>query len=382
MYLSMIQQRSRLLASGLSITLLVAAGVGCSNSTTTNNSNGSSGVSCTPPPSSLPSFSVPQGPPAITGGFGYAVKTSSHKVVWYKVESSGVLTSRGEICAGFQPTFIAANSTRKLAYVTNFSSDTVSAYTIGTDGALAALGSPVPAGNGPASINVDWTRNLVYVTNFESDSISVYEIDSSNGTLTRVQDLQTGLGPDAIAGDSTGKFVYVASFKSDTLSVYRVNEATRRLDTTPIATYNVRLRGENGPNALTITGSFLYVTSEESDTVSAYSIKTTGELESLGGPLSTGNGPEGVTVDTTGKFAYVADGQADTISIYTIGANGVLQAPRVSISTLPARDPEGIMMDSVTNTIFVVNRETNDVSAYKISDATTGALALLGHFPL
>ena len=60
----------------------------------------------------------------------------------------------------------------------------------------------------------------------------------------------------------------------------------------------------------------------------------------------------------------------------------MLQTPRSPISTLPARDPEGIVMDSVTNTIYVVNRESDDVSAYKISNSTTGALSLVGQFGL
>ncbi|MBS0153888.1 MAG: beta-propeller fold lactonase family protein [Nitrospira sp.] len=366
MYSSIVQQRSRVLVSGLSVCLLVAIGAGCS--VNNGNNNSPSGSPCAPT-SSLPGFPVPQGPLALTGGFAYAVHTSGHKVVWYKVESSGALTSRGEICAGFQPTFIAANNTRKLAYVTNYSSNTVSAYTIGTDGVLASLGTPVPTGNGPASISVDWTRNLVYVANFDSDSVSVYEIES-NGALTRAQDLQTGLGPNAIVVDSTGKFVYVAHFKGDTLSAYKVNATTRKLETAPIATYNL---GLGGPNAITIhpTGLFMYVTNEDTKTVSAYSINTTnGELGPLvGSPYSTGNGPEGVTVDLSGKFAYVSDGQADTISSYTINAGVLTAGPKFAANG----DPEGITVDPTGKFVYVVHRDTRDIFVYTINPAT-GAL--------
>lgn len=375
MYQSMFQQRSRLLVSGLSVCLLAAIGAGCS--TSTSNNNVSSAISCAPP-SALPSFPVPQGPPAITGGFAYAVKTSSHKVVWYKVESSGVLTSSGEICAGFQPTFIAANSTRKLAYVTNFSSDTVSAYAIGTDGALASLGSPVPAGNRPASITVDWVHNFVYVTNFDSDTVSVYRI-VANGLLELVEHKPTGGGPDAVAINSTGTRAYVANFRADTISTYKINATTGKLEDVTVP--NVPLATGLGPNAIAIdpTGSFLYVTNEESNTVSTYSINPTGELAPVPGlPVSTGSGPEGVTLDLSGKFAYVTDGQADTISTYTIDAGGVLTVgPKVAASG----DPEGITVDPTGKFVYVVHRDTRDIFVYTINPAT-GELTFQSSVPL
>ena len=375
MDLSMVQ-RSRLLTSGLSACLLVAIGAGCSANN--SNDNGPSSISCAPS-SPLPSFPVPQGPPAVTGGFAYAVKTSSHKVVWYKVESSGALTSRGEICAGFQPTFIAADSTRKLAYVTNYSSDTVSAYTIGTDGALALLGSPVPAGDGPASITVDWTRNFVYVTNFDSNTVSVYEIET-NGTLKPVQTLSTGGGPDAIKIDSTGKFAYVANFRADTVSAYKINATTGELEATvPNATF----QAGSGPNAITThptDGSIIYVTNEESNNILAYRINaTTGELAPLGSSVATGSGPEGMTVDPSGKFAYVSDGQADAISTYTIDATGALA---VSGPNVPASgDPEGITVDPTGKFVYVVHRDTRDIFVYTI-DPGTGALSFQSSVPL
>ncbi len=380
MYQSMFQQRSRLLSSGLSVCLLVAAGVGCSANNGNNNSTSAS--SCGP--AAATPFVTPQGAPVITGGFAYAVKTTSHKILWYKVESSGALTSRGEICAGSQPTFIATHSTRKLAYVTNYSSNTVSAYTIGTDGALASLSSPVPAGAGPASLTVDSTRNLVYVANFDSDSVSVYEIES-NGTLTRVQDLQTGgsgSGPVAIELDTTGNFVYVSHFKVDTLSAYKVNTTTRRLETTPIETYNQGLRGSNAI-AIHPTQPFIYLTNEDNATVSAFRIDTiTGKLTLIGSPFSiaTGAGPEGVAVDPSGNFLYVTDGQGDTVSMYTINTGTGELTPRSPRAIGAGGDPEGITVDPTGKFAYVVHRDTSNIFVYTINPG--GALAFLSSIPL
>lgn len=375
MDLSITQQRCRFLASGLSVSLLVAIGAGCSASNSTNNNN-TSGNPCAPT-SAVQAFTVPQGPPAITGGFAYVVHTPLHKVVSYKVESSGALTRRGEICAGFQPTFIVANSTRKLAYVTNYSSNTVSAYTIGTDGVLAALGSPAPAGNGPVSITVDWTRNFVYVTNFDSDTVSVYEIET-NGTLKSVQTVPTGGGPDAIKIDSTGKFAYVANYRADTVSAYKINATTGELAaTTPTSTYSTGV--PSGPNAIAIhpTDPFLYVTNEEANTVLVYSIQATGELTPVGSRVDTGIGPEGMIVDPSGKFAYVSDGQEDAISTYTISAGQLTAGPKVTASG----DPEGITVDPTGKFVYVVHRDTRDIFVYTINP-TTGELTFQSSVPL
>src|SRR5258708_3077273 len=74
------------------------------------------------------------------------------------------------------------------AYVANFRSGDVSAYTI--DGATGALmevdGSPFPAGSGPWSVTVDPTGQFAYVANGGSNNVSAYSIDGTTGALTEI----------------------------------------------------------------------------------------------------------------------------------------------------------------------------------------------------
>jgi hypothetical protein len=91
--------------------------------------------------------------------------------------------------------------TVNFAYVTNFADNNVSAYSIGTNGALTpAPGSPFAAGKGPDSMAVDPTGKFAYVANQKSNNVSVYSIGAS-GALTPVQGspFAAGLGPKSVA---------------------------------------------------------------------------------------------------------------------------------------------------------------------------------------
>ena len=81
---------------------------------------------------------------------------------------------------------MAVEPTAKFVYVANFSSNNVSAYGIGSNGALTPVsGSPFATGVGPVSVAVNATAKFAYVVNFSSKNVSGYRI-ASNGTLTPV----------------------------------------------------------------------------------------------------------------------------------------------------------------------------------------------------
>jgi 6-phosphogluconolactonase len=124
---------------------------------------------------------------------------SSNNISGYGIGSNGALTpvSGSLFATGVGPVPVAVNSTAKFAYVVNFSSKNVSAYSIGSNGALTPVsGSPFPAGLGP---------------------VTAYSI-ASNGALTPVpgSPFPAGLGPLAVAVAPMAKFAYVANFDATT----------------------------------------------------------------------------------------------------------------------------------------------------------------------
>ena len=88
-----------------------------------------------------------------------------------------------------------------LAYVTNWDTETVSQYTIGTDGTLAPLNPAtvaVQAGR-PSFVTVDPSGKYVYVANYNDDSVSQYTI-GTNGTLASMNPatVETGVSPVSV----------------------------------------------------------------------------------------------------------------------------------------------------------------------------------------
>ena len=85
------------------------------------------------------------------------------------------------------PQVVAVASTGKFAYVANFSSHTVSAYTINaSSGALTPVkGSPFAAGSGPYGVAVGVSSKHAYVTNYGSANVSAYAINANSGALRR-----------------------------------------------------------------------------------------------------------------------------------------------------------------------------------------------------
>jgi 6-phosphogluconolactonase len=168
----------------------------------------------------------------------------------------------------FGITSIAIDPSDRFAYVLNYSSNTISTYTIDAAGALKLAGHPLDAGqnaNDPAgfsSVTIDPKGKFAYVTGDEN-SIYVYAIDATTGALTSSAHLSLGEpGVFELAGfaiDPAGKFAYVVDAASNRVDAFTINATTGRLKALAPAQYT-RNAG-NEPHGLTIdsTGAFAYV---------------------------------------------------------------------------------------------------------------------------
>ena len=119
---------------------------------------------------------------------------------------------------------LAAPLRAQFAYVANFQSANVSAYSIGVNGALTPVpGSPFAAGFRPFSVAVDPTGKFAYVANGFDNTVSTYSI-GANGALTPVpgSPFAAGFEPLSVAVDPTGKFAYVANVGDNTVSAYSI----------------------------------------------------------------------------------------------------------------------------------------------------------------
>lgn len=120
--------------------------------------------------------------------------------------------------AGVNPRAVAVESKGIFVYVANAGSTPanggVAAFRIGQTGALTPVaGSPFSAGAQPSYVAIDPTGQFAYVSNFQSDSVSAFKINAATGALTTVAGSPYAVpaGPFAVAVEPTGATVYAAS---------------------------------------------------------------------------------------------------------------------------------------------------------------------------
>ena len=294
-------------------------------------------------------FSIGSNPVSLAttpdGNFLYVV-IGDDMVSAFSINASGALTQVGSpVATGTDAFFMAVDPLGRFAYVTNTTSNSVSAYTINSStGALTAVpGSPFASGAEPIGITVDPSGRFVYVANSGDNTISAYTISSSTGALTQILSPvpEPGLNPGSLAVDASGSFLLVGDFQSNQVTEYTINNPTGELNFARVTRTRVEpfsLALASGTTAVTYTPTFAYVANGLDNTISSYIVDPlTGALSSIGPPVSTASAPTPMAVDPTGSFLYVGGrgqplGSNGTVSAYAIGNNGAV----VAITSVPS----------------------------------------------
>ncbi len=315
--------------------------------------------------------------------FAYVTNFGSKNVSAYSVTVDGALAPLAgpPVKAGTEPYGIAVDPTGKFAYVANLGSNNVSAYTIDvTSGALKKVkGSPFAGGSNPISIAVEPSGKFAYVANIGSHNVSAYAIDANSGALTPVggSPFQAGHEPFAVAVDPLGKFAYVTNFGSNNVSAYAIDAASGAL--TPVKGSPFAAGINPFGVAVHPSGKFAYVASNGSNNLYGFAIDAaTGALRSLpGSPFpNTGANAEDIVVAPSGRFAYVPNSfgtSPSTVSAYAIdSARGTLTPVVDSPFKDAGSTPRYGAVDSTSKFAYIVNNGSNNVSAYSIT--ASGAL--------
>ena len=275
---------------------------------------------------------------------------------------TGALTSVGTTATGSGATGVAADPTGRFLFVTNYSDNTVQAYTINqSTGAVTSVGA-VATGTNPHGHAVDPTGRFVFVANNSGNTVQAYTINQSTGALTSVGAVAAGNNPIAPAADPTGRFVYVSNNGAATVQAYTINQSTGALTSVGAVAAGTQPIGA----AVDPTGRFLFVTNYGSSTVQAYTInQSTGAVTSVG-TTATGSYPHDAAVDPTGRFAFVVNIGSDTIQAYTINQfTGALTSVG-AVAT--GSSPFNVAVDPTGRFVFVSNFGSNTVQAYRIDN--------------
>ena len=202
---------------------------------------------------------------------------------------------------------------------------------------------------------------FVYTANLEDDTISGYSI-GSDGSIVPVPGLPFAGGdlPNSLAVDPSGKFLFVAPRGGTTILGYVIgpNGALTPVPGSPFSQASSPLAVTVHPN-----GKFVYVTS--GDNIFGYRLESNGTLGAVpGSPFSVGSTPVFIAVEPKGKYVYVANFNS-TISGYTVGANGALAQTVDSPSNLPYFAP-AFIVPTIAKGEFVLVSDINFLWVYRI----------------
>lgn len=334
-----------------------------------------------------------------TGKYLYTVDTQDDRITTFVIDAgTGALTKASRTVARARPTALAfskgtapVTDTPMAAYVTNRGSNTVSQFTIGSNGVPTPMSTAsVVTGANPRSIAVEPFGRFAYVANYGDNTVSAYVIDPTTKALSAAQGTQGagGVSPNAVAADPSGRFVFVANYGwpgSGTVSAYTINTATGTL--TEVA--GSPFTAGNGSDSITVdpTGRFVYVANLLNDTITAFYIRPlTGVLMRIDADAATAGTqdfvvtnarPVAIAADPTGRFLYLATAcgshwvfsiDASTGALTRVDSDvGGLCGAMSGTANLTSIDPSG-------HYLFTADYSTRTaVGAYDIN-GTTGML--------
>lgn len=276
------------------------------------------------------------------GLYAYVTNMMGDSVSAYGIDNAtGVLTPlTGRVSNN--ATGIAMDRLGRFIWVANYGWHTVSSFSIGANGVLAPVGSPLATlYTLPYAIAAHPTLDYVYVAYHSSSyPVSVYSVNPATGSLTLLQTLtNVVVSANGLVIDPSGRFAYVIS-QGGGISAFTINPGTGMLTSIGAVSSN----GSTYAIAVHPNGQYVYVTdgSSSSNNVLVFAInQITGALTQSGSPYSAGNNPRGVAVNATGTHLYVTNLSGNSVSAFAIGGGGAtLTSLGAAVSAGSA--PEGI----------------------------------------
>ncbi|MEA2311648.1 MAG: hypothetical protein QOE28_1616, partial [Solirubrobacteraceae bacterium] len=266
----------------------------------------------------------------------YVSAWNDQKIDEFTVGSGGALSALGSVDAGdSQPWYMAMTSDARNLYLTTFSGRDLEAFDVGANGALtpkdAAHGGALPTGTEPVDVAVSPDDRNAYVANYQSASVSIYDI-APDGSISAHAPDQTpaGQGPYGVAVARDGKSVYVANSGGlGTISQYdRAADGSLTPKVPAVVSLNM-LSSNPGPDYLVLTpdGRHLYSANYNDSSIGVFDVAADGTLtEQSGSPVASGYGLYEIAMSPDGRSLYAPSNADGMVYQYDVAAGGALTA--------------------------------------------------------
>ncbi|MDB6083165.1 MAG: hypothetical protein JWN43_1046, partial [Gammaproteobacteria bacterium] len=227
-------------------------------------------------------------------------------VAQFTITGNGSLAAMtpSTVAAGVGAAYVAIDPTGKYAYVPNYGADTVSVYTISAGALTLASTTPLAAGSAPSFALVDPNGHYLYVADQadrsggSAGSIAQFTI-GANGALTPMATPVVAVGgnPRSLTLDPTGTFVYAPNSGANSVTQLSIGAGGALA---AIGTTNVG--AATAPNFIAVdpTGQYAYVdnrgtTATPGSTVSLFTLGTGSALVPQAIPTApSGLNPAGI----------------------------------------------------------------------------------------
>lgn len=294
----------------------------------------------------------------------------------------------------FNPSFLAFDRTGRTLFAAHGDGDKASAWRIGADGKLSALGEAPTGGRNPVHLSVDPTNRFLLVANHivadgVRSGLAVLPI-GGDGRLSAPVDvvaLDGKVGPHRIeqpfpkphqvAFDRQGRFIVVPDKGCDLVRVFRL-EATGRL----VAVGEAKARETSGPRHVAFHPGdrYAYVVNELDSTLVAYHFDpASGALQpfqvvsALPDSFTGDSRASEVEVSRDGRFVYASNRGSDTLGVFAIDAASGRLTPRGWTSS-GGRTPRFFALSPDGRALYAANEEGDDIVRFTV-DATNGGLS-------
>lgn len=316
-------------------------------------------------------FSSGSTPVTYTPKTAYVANTGAHSMSQYTVGTDGALAamSPATVGTGLSPIALATDLTGTYLYAANSTAQTVSMYSASASGALAPLASP-PVSVGADHVAIDPARKYAYIANTAGNNVAQFSILGNgdlSGMITPTVSMSAGNQPYETAVDPSGRFAYVVT-QGNTIYQFSIGSTGALVALTPAT---VAAGGYARAIAIHPNGLHAYVVNYNDDTISQYNISATGTLSAMTTPtVATGDGPIALAVDPTGRYLYATSTPGWTVSQYAIGSNGALTQLTPATIAL-GNSPGKIAVDVSGKYAYVASNMGNVVRQFRIgSDGT------------
>lgn len=266
-------------------------------------------------------------------------KRENAQVMAYKIAADGSLQELGGKPAGGDgPCFVSTDKAGKFAFVANYGSGSVSAYSLGASGELLASVSNIqhvgksvdPARQeGPHAhcILIDPSDKYVCAVDLGLDQVVIYSLDRTAGALTNTGKpfkATPGFGPRHLAFHPNGKHAFVIHEMASQLSSCSWDASSGTMtEIQHLSTLPSDFSGSTSTAEVLVhpNGKFVYGSNRGHDSISVFSFdEASGKLALIGHTATKGQTPRNFRIDPTGSYLLAQNQGSDSIYSFRIDA--------------------------------------------------------------